>query len=42
MKLHASNHHLYVPLLGIVVFEMRDDQSVVQCMVSEGALRSRA
>jgi hypothetical protein len=42
MALHASNHHLYEPVLRIVVFEMLDDDGVVQCMVSECALRNRA
>ena len=42
MTLRASNHHLYEPLLGIVLFEMRDDESLVHCMVSECALRNRA
>ena len=42
MTLRASNHHLYEPLLGLVLSEMRDDETVVHCMVSECALRSRA
>lgn len=42
MSLQASGHHLYEPLLGIVLFEMRDEHSAVHCMVSECALRNRA
>jgi hypothetical protein len=42
MKLQASGRHLYEPLLGIVLFEMRDKDDVVHCMVSECALRKRA
>jgi Protein of unknown function (DUF1488) len=42
MKLQASGRHLYEPLLGIVLFEMRDKDDVVHCMVSECALRNRA
>lgn len=42
MKLQASSRHLYEPLLGIVLFEMRDQDDVVHCMVSECALRNRA
>jgi hypothetical protein len=42
MKLQASGRHLYEPLLGIVLFEMRDNDNVIHCMVSECALRNRA
>jgi uncharacterized protein DUF1488 len=42
MTLHASSHRRYVPALRIIVFEMLDDEGVVQCMVSECALRNRA
>jgi hypothetical protein len=42
MTLRASNHHLYEPLLGIVLFELRDNENLVHCMVSECALRNRA
>jgi hypothetical protein len=42
MKLQTSGRHLYEPLLGIVLFEMRDKDQVVHCMVSECALRNRA
>ena len=43
MSLHASGHHLYEPLLGIVLFEMRDEDGLIHhCMVSECALRNRA
>jgi Protein of unknown function (DUF1488) len=42
MSLQASGHHLYEPLLGIVLFEMRDEHGAVHCMVSECALRNRA
>ena len=42
MALHASSHHLYEPVLGIVVLEMLDEDGVVKCMVSECALRNRA
>lgn len=42
MTLRASNHHLYEPLLGVVLFEMHDDENLVHCMVSECALRNRA
>jgi hypothetical protein len=42
MKLQASGRHLYEPLLGIVLFEMRDKDRIIHCMVSECALRNRA
>jgi hypothetical protein len=42
MSLRACGHHLYEPLLGIVLFEMREDGDLVHCMVSECALRNRA
>jgi Protein of unknown function (DUF1488) len=43
MSLQSSGHHLYEPLLGIVLFKMRDDGGLVHhCMVSECALRNRA
>ena len=42
MTLRASNNHLYEPSLGIVIFEMQDDEDLVHCMVSERALRNRA
>ena len=42
MTLQTAGHHLYEPLLGIVLFEMRDERDVVHCMVSECALRNRA
>ena len=42
MRLQTSGRHLYEPLLGIVLFEMRDKDDVVHCMVSECALRNRA
>jgi hypothetical protein len=42
MTLGGANHHLYEPLLGVVLFEMRDDENLVHCMVSECALRNRA
>ena len=42
MKLQTSGRHLYEPLLGIVLFEMRDKDQAVHCMVSECALRNRA
>ena len=42
MKLQPSGRHLYEPLLGIVLFEMRDEDEVIHCMVSECALRNRA
>ena len=41
MTLRACGHHLYEPLLGIVLFEMREDGDLVHCMVSECALRNR-
>lgn len=34
MRLQTSGRHLYEPLLGIVLFEMRDKDDVVHCMVS--------
>ena len=42
MTLHPTDNHLFEPLLGIVLFEMRDESDPVHCMVSECALRSRA
>ena len=42
MALRGAGRHLYEPHLGIVLFEMRDLEDVVHCMVSESALRSRA
>jgi len=42
MSLRTCGHHLYEPLLGIVLFEMREDGDLVHCMVSECALRNRA
>jgi hypothetical protein len=42
MSLQTCGHHLYEPLLGIVLFEMREDGDLVHCMVSECALRNRA
>ena len=42
MRLQTSGRHLYEPLLGIVLFEMRDKDDAVHCMVSECALRNRA
>ena len=39
MSLQTCGHHLYEPLLGIVLFEMREDGDL---MVSECALRNRA
>jgi hypothetical protein len=42
MKLQTSGRRLYEPLLGIVMFEMRHENEVIHCMVSECALRNRA
>ena len=42
MTLESSARHLYEPILGIVLFAMRDQSKVVHCMVSECALRHRA
>ena len=42
MTLRPTDNHLFEPLLGIVLFEMRDESGAVHCMVSECALRNRA
>ena len=42
MTLRPTDNHLFEPLLGFVLFEMRDASDPVHCMVSECALRSRA
>ncbi len=42
MTLRSTDNQLFEPLLGIVLFEMRDASDPVHCMVSECALRSRA
>ena len=42
MTLYTAGHLLYEPLLGLVLFEMRDERDVVHCIVSECALRNSA